>query len=339
MKLEKEQAKYMERQEGVATAAHWRTVNTMLTEQEISETQIKQQATLALVNDWRFQKNRNDRIEADLNPKLNQAEPINPETCGISAAQKFAGEDGSIKERSRIQATQMKSWCDEQLILKQEREEREKDQDREAVEITKVIDDMRLENEMGSEVQAKQALMDVYEENRLLAREKRLQKRQEELLEKQANQWEVENARGDTLLCETGDGRGPSGRLRRDHWKGMSQAEIDQIHAHNAQLAAEQRESKAWEKEEDMYWAQNNQEITASLAAQEADEETWRTSQRYELKDDHLHQRREHRLKQKFLKKELGEGAIGQGFYSQFGSNARCRHKSELLVKNMPPFT
>merc|ERR1711865_677528 len=138
---------------------------------------------------------------------------INPETCGISAAQKFAGEDGSIKERSRIQATQMKSWCDEQLILKQEREE------------------------------------------------------------------------------------------------------------------------------QDMYWAQNNQEITASLAAQEADEETWRTSQRYELRDDHLHQRREHRLKQKFLKKELGEGAIGQGFYSQFGSNARCRHKSELLVKNMPPFT
>jgi len=134
----------------------------------------------------------------------------------------------------------------------------------------------------------------------------------------QANQWEVNNARETALLCENGTSYRTDGRLRRDYYKGMSQQEIDKIHTFNAQMAEEKKENERLCKEEGRQWAAGQVLIDSELIKRESEDQAWKTSQRYELADDHVQQRIQHQQREKFLKKEIGEGGVNNGFYSQF---------------------
>jgi len=330
--------KNAEKQEGIDTAVHWRAVNTALNQQDVQNQIQQNEETRALANDWHFQKKKTDRVEADLNPKFNKLQPINPDYCGISSCQKFAGEDLNGKERNRMQSTKIRQWCDQQLAFKKEQEEAEKVQEKEAVEVSKIIDNMRLQNEKENNLQEKNTLYDVQLENRLLAKEKRLEKKLLQMREQQINQWEVENAKNNPILCENSNAYGTNGRVRRDHWKGMSQQEINEIHRSNVAIAMAQKENSRLDKEEDQSWAAFEVEINSGMDAHQREEEAERVSELYELKNDLRHQKKDHRNREKFLKKQLGEGAVDNKFYSQFGyKDCNCRKKSDLLVKNPPP--
>lgn len=316
------------RKEGLATAKHWAQINSMLSEEEIREQAESMKCSQQLVNDWHFQRRPSDRIEADLNPKINRTNPINPDTCGVSAAQRFNGEDVSLKERNRIQASQVRSWCDMELREKQEAIAREKEAERSQCAIDRQIDAMRLESERAAQISAQEQLHDVCLHNQLLAKEKRAEMRIQNLMDKKANQWEVDGAYQSAVLSEYNYGRG-----RRDHYKGMNQNEIDDIHRFNANQLAELQENRKGEKDEDMYWAQNNQEVNTILCEAEQQEENVKTAARYELNSDHLAQRHEHKQREKYLKRELGEGGVNNGFYSQFGSDCTTL-AAELIRKD-----
>jgi len=305
--------------ESVATALRWKEINAMLTDEEIRAQREKMQLSQQLTNDWHFQKKATDRIEADLNPRINMNYPINPDNTGVSAAQKFGGEDVSLKERNRLQGNQVREWCDQELRAKQELLEQERLAELRQVELDKEINAMRLQGEIDAKVLVQEQLFAVAEHNMLLAKEKKAELRMKMLLEKKANQWEVDNNYQSEVLSEYN-----YGRHRRDHYKGMSQEEIDEIHRFNGNKQKE----PDYEKEEDMYWARNNQAVNTILADAEREEEIQKQAARFELNSDHLYQRREHKQREKFLKRDLGEGGVNDGFYSQFGSDCYNIYRS-----------
>lgn len=304
----------------MAISRQWQAINQMLNEEEVKERVAVQEAKLQLVDDWHHQKKPQDRLEADLNPAINKMRPINPDETGISAAQKFRGEDVSLKERNRIQARQVRAWCDAEMEQKRRMAEEEKENARLQVEADKEIDVLRLQAEVEAVAAQKQLVLDLAEHNRLLAAEKRAERKMAKLRERTTNAWEIDSAMQNPVLAEHN-----YGRRRRDHYKGMSQAEVEDIHQFNAMQVQEIQEARQHDKDEDYFWAARNTEINSYLFEVEAQEEADKAAARYELNDDHRHQKREFKQRETFQKQQLGTGGVSNAFYSQFGSDCTNR--------------
>jgi hypothetical protein len=89
-------------------------------------------------------------------PKNNatkRGEPIQPETCGVSAVQKFSGEDESQLDRFRLQKEQMRSWNYQQMAEKRSKEQESKEEEERYANYVKMLTERRgiLEEEEAEE--------------------------------------------------------------------------------------------------------------------------------------------------------------------------------------------
>jgi hypothetical protein len=292
----------------------------MQAERESEEMALEFEERRNLVNDWRYQKNARSRVEADLNPKFNPSQPIDAENCGPGAAQHFAGLDADFKGRTRFQQQQFKKWCQQESDRKLELTNLRQSQSQAEAERMNQIDSIRKSAEEAALLEEQQQRYAIQDYNKLLAKEARAKKRQEELYQKQIDQWELQNQFNDPVLAEDPNlGYVASGRVRKDQWKGMSQEEVSAIYKHNALQMEEMRQKQQAEKEELMQHSAMLDELDKSLIQMEQTEAGNQIAERFELRKDHDFQKADHRAREKARNRELGQGAVGDGFHSQFG--------------------
>jgi hypothetical protein len=180
---------------------------------------------------------------------------------------------------------------------------------------------MRLEADNSAERAIKQAVLDTAEENRLLAKERRAEKRLAQLREKATQAWEVDNLLKSSVLSEYNHGR-----RRRDGYKGMSHEEVHSINQFNAQQREEMKENRRRAKNMDRDWQENTRVMNTMIEQAEAEVEEERRNERYQLKNDHIVQRQQHRQSERFLKQQIGTNRVTKDYYKQFGSNCTCPH-------------
>jgi hypothetical protein len=300
--------------EGAAMVKQWENVNERLDKEALNESKENSDALLTLMQDWHFQKKPQNRLEADLNPKLRRLTPINPDMCSVSAAQKFEGEDLNFVARNRSQKSQIHCWCSQVMEMKKLAKIQAKEGEKQQLQINKQMDDVRRSTELETEMSCRREKEQTAEFNKLLAKEKRAERRYQQLMDQKLNEWEIEGAYQDPMLAEVNFGRAQS-----QHYKGMSQEEVDVVFQFNSQQVEQKRTTRQREQEAESLWAQNYANIDEELLKNEIEEAQENISKRVELKNDHIYQRKEHYELENRMKDLIGRNSVDQAFHDQFG--------------------
>ena len=85
----------------------------MIEQREQEELETRRKEAAALKETW------SDQLAVPKNQVAKMADPVKPEECGLSALQRFNGEDRSKFSRQRLQKEQVKSWTKQQMAERQ----------------------------------------------------------------------------------------------------------------------------------------------------------------------------------------------------------------------------
>jgi hypothetical protein len=318
--------KQREREEGLREQAQTRAITDMLNQQDASEAADQAERVDELKSDWYHQANPRFRKEADLNPKLVKTQPINPATCGIAACQSFMGEDNDYQRRRKLQSTQFKTWCELKMQENQSIKELEKEEDKQYCEYLKRLDEVRLEHDVTEGIDHQSKLIELRDDNRFLAKNKKVNDQKSKFENEMYNRWEVQNQLNNPVLAEdpnqaAAPGLGPT-RVRRDHWKGMPQEEINEIYAFNALQMEENAAKKVVEKGDDMNWAAHNDTLKKWVDEQEYESECAKQDDLYALVEDRKIQAVESKVVKQYEKGQA-VGHIDEKFFGSFGVSSR----------------
>jgi len=214
---------------------------------------------------WRVQRDPSMRAEFDLNDPdaLKKDRPArdgdDDPTCGPSGMQVFDGEDLGKADRERASAAAVDAVLQEQLRLKKEQEEADADEDRRYAEFHDKLAAMLAEQEAGATQTKLVDKLRLQQENMAAAREKRLAAREAKRREDEEALAEIARMRADPMLSESrvlGVSAEGLHRVRRDHYKGMSQEDLAEIRRIQAQQIEDNRRRREAEKaEDDAYYA------------------------------------------------------------------------------------
>jgi hypothetical protein len=318
--------KQRDREDGLREVAQTRAITEVLNQQDADEAYDKSAQVDELKSDWYHQANQRFRREADLNPKLVKTTPINPANCGIAACQSFMGEDHDYQRRRKLQSTQFKQWCELKMVENKSIKEQEKDEDKQYCEYLKRIDEVRLEHDVEEGIVQSRKVIELRDDNKFLAKTKKVSDQRYKQENEQYNQWEVQNQLSNPVLAEdpnqaAAPGLGPT-RVRRDHWKGMAQEEINEIYAFNALQMDEKAQKAAMERDEDKNWAAHNDTLKKWVDEQEYDSEVQKQDALYSLVEDRKIQAVETKVGRQF-EKQQAVGAIDEKFFGSFGVSGR----------------
>jgi len=310
----------VENAEDKLEADTWKKINLIQTADNDADLKLKYEKDAELRDEWQYQR-RSPRIERDLDPRHNKRTPINPDVCCVGAAQSFAGEDPSYAQRQMHQKQQMREWClkdaAEKAAIKADNSEELKEK-----QTTETIGKMLQEADFESREDQQARLYEVQQYNRLVAKEKKLAKKKETLLNQSINNWEIQNAYNDPNLAEDPCMTGAAARFRSDHYKGMSHAEVAEIYAFNATQAEEIQQAKQAEKDEDKEWASYYSETNKGIFKMEQENALEETLDTYARAKELRIQAKEHHKEQKMLHKEIGMNRLDPEFYDSFGRSA-----------------
>jgi len=270
---------------------------------------------------WNSQSDRRSRIEADLDPKINKPQPINPEGCGLSAAYNFAGEDRLKPERTRLQQRQITKWTAAQIAEKKGKEQAFKDEDYKYAQYLRDIDGIRGSIEQQAIDEAAQARKAQQLSNLGEAQQNGQLRAARCAAEAKANQDEMVANMNDPFLCEV-QTRNPNGRVRRDNYKGLNKEELTALYAENEALVQERANNHSDSRSEDAQWVKQQRMINRVIAEAEINEQTRREEVMLQQKNDHFQQMQDAQ-KRENDNKEASRGSFEAGFFGKFGTSHR----------------
>lgn len=298
-----------------------RRINLVLAKAEIDDVERRQAEIEDTKSSWLAQTDRRNRIEADLDPKLNKPQPINPDACGLSACYNFAGEDRLKPERTRLQQRQITKWTATQIEEKKAREADFKNQDHAYAQYLKDIDGVRERIEREAIDEVAQARKQQQQHNIAQAQEQAQLKAERNAAELKANQDEMDNMYNDPFLNEV-QTRNPDGRVRRDNYKGLSKDELKGLFADNQALVKDHTMNKRDDRADDKQWVKQQQMINRVIAEAEIGEQERRQQALLDQKAEHFQQMADARAREK-ANKEASRGAFDAGFFGKFGTSHR----------------
>ena len=203
------------------------------------EEQAKIEESLKTRNVWDVQRQQfTERSTFDLNdPNELKKRPkwSDDDVVGPASMRRFAGEDRHIGDRRKMQATQMKDWCAQMQAEKLQVKQRK---DEEMLKHSQYLMDVdAVRNEMNK-IELEQKMADNYkvaESNQQLAQMRQAERQQEVALQKQLNEMHNKTIENDPMIRESRDQAISTvpGRVRRDHWKGMTVSQLQSIQAEN----------------------------------------------------------------------------------------------------------
>uniref|UniRef100_A0A7S1C7Z1 Uncharacterized protein n=1 Tax=Bicosoecida sp. CB-2014 TaxID=1486930 RepID=A0A7S1C7Z1_9STRA len=254
-----------EKEEDAAWAEFGTALVGLAASHEVTLAERKAAEDAELKANWRLQRDPAVRAEWDLNdpealrkdrpPRVGDDDP----TCGPSGMQVFEGEDLRKAEREKAAAAAADAVIREQLALKAERAAAEAEEDKRYAEFHEQLAGMLAEQEAGATHSKLVEKLRLQQENLAAARERRLAARAAKAAEDEAALAEVERMRADPMLSESrvmaAHAEGMH-RVRKDHYKGMSQEDLAEIRRVQAAQIEEARRLRAEAKaEDDAYYA------------------------------------------------------------------------------------
>ena len=235
LKIKKE----IEKQSDIAYANQMKDIKHILEKRNVQEEQAKIEESLKTRNVWDVQRQQfTERSTFDLNdPNELKKRPkwSDDDVVGPASMRRFAGEDRHIGDRRKMQATQMKDWCAQMQAEKLQVKQRK---DEEMLKHSQYLMDVdAVRNEMNK-IELEQKMAENYkvaESNQQLAQMRQAERQQEVALQKQLNEMHNKTIENDPMIRESRDQAISTvpGRVRRDHWKGMTVSQLQSIQAEN----------------------------------------------------------------------------------------------------------
>eukprot|EP00618_Florenciella_parvula_P032823 CAMPEP_0119506716 /NCGR_PEP_ID=MMETSP1344-20130328/26838_1 /TAXON_ID=236787 /ORGANISM="Florenciella parvula, Strain CCMP2471" /LENGTH=361 /DNA_ID=CAMNT_0007543281 /DNA_START=66 /DNA_END=1151 /DNA_ORIENTATION=+ len=289
-------------------------INMMIEQREQEELETRRKEAAALKETW------SEQLAAPKNQVAKMADPVKPEDCGLSALQRFNGEDRSKFSRQRLQKEQVKSWTKQQMAERQAKATDEVEEMKRYAQYLVMIGDRRaqLEAEEGGDV--KKRAMVLKEQNLVLADEVAALKAAETEAEKTARDAEIEFSMNDPFLCEdTSVALAADGRIRRDHFKGFSKDQTMRFYQENEHMIAAKVGAGS---QEDLEWSAHQQHVRNILDVEDA-------QLKAQARDTNLAHRQvieEQMAVERIRKAQTREerfGKLEDSFYESFG----CSHR------------
>lgn len=285
----------------------------------------RQAQACALRRDWQLQQAQKQTRELVDTQKASQ-DVIKPEACGVGAAQKFDGEDEAKEDRERLQALQIRDW---NAALVREKQRQLSAAAAEAVEEAKQVELLvRVQEDQEDRVhrRATCASVEMLHTNERLAKAKCERLAQAQSLNEAEKLSEVALANTSALLTEDlGQGRSalyPNTRVRPDHWKGMTQDQVREILASNAELSQDKVRELERESQARVSELRAQEQLKQELERQEW--QALRERQRVEAQvRQTLAQQQVQAREREARQAQMSKGKIESGFFDSFGKSYR----------------
>lgn len=234
-----------------------------------------------------------------------------------SVLSKFGGEDVLRKERAKAQKEQLRRWTQEELDEKAYRRQQEQDRERAYADMIRVIEDIRAATEEEEEQMRKEYVHTISQSNKEIAAYH---------AEKMAR-WRAEQAVPLKALPITDEiielPMDSTGRIiRKDMFKGFTQAQKNKILLDNENMKAYKRAMAEQERQDEENWHQEQLYQQRVMAQAEAEEKLLRQTLREEqarVLAQQVQEAEERRAKEK----QDRYGGITNEFFSKFGTSCR----------------
>jgi hypothetical protein len=224
-------------------------------------------------------------------------------------------------DRIKMQQMQMQDWTEQQKNERAQKKQEEKDEDRSYCNYMSQVDALRQEMERKESEDKMQQELLLAQENALLHQQRSERDAEYKKLDLETSNYMNNNP----MLLERRDqaqSRFP-GRVRCDHWKGMTVNQLRDIQMENEKLIQANKQRRAEEKRMAQYEGQLSDSIVDVLQQQYDREQQAAAERRLRYSQDLLVQAREKKLRDKNLNEQLNTNKVGDGFFNRFGSNCR----------------
>ncbi|KAF2901612.1 hypothetical protein ILUMI_04569 [Ignelater luminosus] len=285
------------------------------------------------INNFRvsFQKFE-DRREFDLNDpqaikKLLPARLYDEDPrIGISAAQKFEGEDAAGDERKKVQREQVKSWLDQQIEEREAADKERKAADEAYKAAVIARDERAIELDVMEKQCRKQLLRACCNFNKALADERECDKKERDRRDKEDSMAQMYNTMMSDMMTENPDvslsNLGPNRRIGY-MYKGMSkeekaafrQAQLAQIEDDKKRRADERRFQMEWDD-----YTNGTQRTIAMMDKQLARKQREKNK---EIAEENKRMAVDHKNYINYLEKIVYSNKPTAAFYEQFNKSTR----------------
>lgn len=272
--------------------------------------------------DPNFELNDKDALKKQLPARVGDNDP----RLGPASMQVFDGEDLKEAERRELQAKQMKNWCIEQNMKKRVARIRELEEEYEYRRFMEQVEELRQRADEVALAEAKRRVEEAKAKNAALIEERKAERQRRREEEEAANEAQLAAALDGGILAEgPADARSAlgAGRIRPDHYRGMSSEQSRKYR----ELQAQQREAARLRKEEERAAeraeAARMNEILRAAARIEAAQEEQRKVAAAQYKAA-LDQQKLHNEAQRARQREEDmQPAFTDGFFGGFGQSDR----------------
>jgi hypothetical protein len=236
-----------------------------------------------------------------------ESERVNPldydvSNCGLASAQNFTGEDPAKEDRIKDQQDQMRRWIQEQLAEKAQKALDDKDEDRKFADMMNLINDIRLAAEKEEEELRKAQQKDVNAENDMLSK---MRERPEE-------------DPGALSLDINED----LNEMRKDAFRGLTDAQRRRILQENEALLAKKREQQELDRMTDHDWAVQQALINKALEQAKHDENMMRADENAKYLD-FLKGQADEQARARDTDRRNRFGEIEPNYFRKYGTSCR----------------
>ena len=279
--------------------------------------QVQRDPTLA--REWDL--NNPDALKNEQPPRVGDYDP----RCGPSSVQQFSGEDLNKGDRIKMQQMQLKDWTQQALSVKEGKQRAEYEAEQAYAAQIKAVVNLTEQIEQKDNEQKDMENKEYAVRNLQLAELRRHNKEVFRQTEENKRIAELKYKRGDPFLNEhrtTGISMFGRGRVRPDHWKGMTTSQLQEIFEIQKAQAAAKLEEKRRQQQEDYEYAQYEKAVynltqQANLQEQEAARED-----QYVVRQEQAKQIAEKHARDAFIRQERA-GKITDDFFKAFGASHR----------------
>ncbi|KAJ9504974.1 hypothetical protein QJQ45_030463 [Haematococcus lacustris] len=265
--------------------------------------------------------NRPDHKKIDEPARVGDDDP----RLGTSSMQRFEGEDLSAGDRKKAQNEQAKQWWEEQAAHKAALKAAQQEAEQAYAELARYQDMLQLQAKADEAAIRREMSTTTTEINKRMAEEKRLKALQEKAANLAANLAEIDATLNSPFMTEDPNlaaSAMSAYRVRKDHYKGMSEAEKQAILATQLAQMEEKKARDAAREAEDAQYARNQNGILRAMDAQAARVDDFKRQQLAKAADVLRKQTEEKTARDKALS-ELYANKIAPEFFQQFGTSHR----------------
>ncbi|KAJ8940299.1 hypothetical protein NQ318_012838 [Aromia moschata] len=256
--------------------------------------------------------------EKQIPPRLYDEDP----RLGMSSCQKFEGEDLQNEQRSKIQREEIKAWLDQQVMEKNNDEQKEAE---EAYKAAVIARDMRALELDRMEKECRRKLQEACVRfNKALADEKLCERQKREKQEINDNMAEIYNNLTSDMLTENpAVAEGNLGKKIGYLYKGMTPEEKKKFVAEQQAQIEEAKKKKLLEerREREMDDYMNGIQKTVCLMDRELAEQQKKRNK--ELAEENQRLAVEQNNRKRYLEKEVFKGTTSDLFFEQFNKSTR----------------